>query len=388
MHHSRLLRRLLRKGRCQFWRRNQKAAILQLPLDILVLITDNLALHDKFLLSHTCKALRQVLLQEWDIELPQLSFEHQIGFWVGLAYTLPSRWVCLKCCKLHPIDTSDVPAAFMLIKYGAVRTVPCSLESSRGIEVEQYSVQHYHIQLALKLSRLGNVYQQYLAALMQTFTHTRTKYSLTPPLTEFYAAEPRIINRRFILREEWKISNNTNTALPLFPDQLGCSIPVCPHMRITMGGLVGSRNWKESSINVIVHWCNIMSPHEGSILLKEVTLLEDSIELAYESPGQWIFNSCLHCSTDLAVMISTDERKATIRAWHDFGIEGSPLDASWKAHVRDENRANWLYVGPYVDYTHGSIRELWSEHVSHGTGTSHAKLRSIFTKLIDGWSEV
>jgi hypothetical protein len=152
MRHSRLLHRLLGKGRWHYWRHDQKPAILQLPLDILLLITDNLTLHDKFLLSHTCKALRQVLLRDWDIELSQLSFEHQIGFWVGLAYTLPNRWVCLKCCKLHPINTSDVPAAFMLSKY---RTVPCSLKSSRGIENKQYSVQHYHIQLALKLLRLG-----------------------------------------------------------------------------------------------------------------------------------------------------------------------------------------------------------------------------------------
>lgn len=379
MRHSRFLRRLLGKGRCHYWRHDQKAAILQLPIDILILITDNLALHDKFLLSHTCKALRRVIRQDWYIELSQLSFEDQIGFWVGLAYTLPNRWACLKCCKLHPIDTADVPAAFMFVRG---RTAPCSLEQSRGIEVEQYSVQHYHIQFAFKLSRMGNVYQQYLAALMQTYTRTRTEYSLTPPLAEFYAAEPRIINKRFILREEWKVSNNSSTALPLFPDQITCRTLVCPHMGI-LGGLVTSRRVKESSINVMVHWSNIIriSPREGSILFKDITLLEDGVALAYESPGQWIFNSCLHCATDFAVMISTDEREATIRAWHDFGIEGSPLDASWKAHVVDKNRAHWLDAGPYLDYPHGSIRELWSGDISHGARTSHAKTQSCEASL-------
>ncbi|KAH8129889.1 hypothetical protein LI328DRAFT_162450 [Trichoderma asperelloides] len=372
MRHSRLLHRLLGKGRWHYWRHDQKPAILQLPLDILLLITDNLTLHDKFLLSHTAKHFGKSYFETGILS------SHS---W--LAYTLPNRWVCLKCCKLHPIGTSDVPAAFTLVRH---RTVPCSLGRSRGIENRQYSVQHYHIQLALKLSRLGNMYQQYLAALMQNFTRTRTEYSLKRPLAESYVAEPRIINKRFILREEWNISNNT--ALPLFPDQLQCHIPVCPHMRI-MGGLVGSRSSKKSSINVIVHWCKIMSPREGSILLKEATLLEDGVELAYESPGQWVFNSCLHCLTDFAVMISTDEREATIRAWHDFGIEGSPLDTSWKAHVKAKDEQYWFdVVGLHVDYTHGSIRELWAEDVSHGTGTSHAKLRSVFTKLIDGWSKV
>lgn len=376
MRYSRLLCPLLC---CRHWRHNKKAAILQLPVDILFLIANNLALHDKFLLSHTCKALRRVILQDWDIELSRLSFEDQFGFWVGLAYTLPNRWACLKCCQLHPIDTSDVPVDFVRVRY---RTVPCSLEHSRGIEVEQYSVQYYHMQFAFKLSRLGNVYQQYLAALMQTYTRTYTEYSLIWPLEESYTAEPRIIHKRFILREEWNISNNTNTALPLFPDQLHCRIPVCPHVEIA-GGLVRSRRVKELSINCVVYRSS-MSLREGSILIKENTLLEDSIALAYGSPGQWIFNSCLHCPTDFAVMISTDERKATVRAWHDFGTEGSPLDAGWKAHVK-EPWAHWVDVGPYVDYPHGSIRELWPEDVSYGAGTGHAKLRSVPAKLIDKW---
>ncbi|KAL7895310.1 hypothetical protein HDV63DRAFT_409931 [Trichoderma sp. SZMC 28014] len=377
----RLSRFLCRLLRCHHWRHNKKAAILQLPVDILILITDNLALHDKFLLSHTCKALRRVILQDWGIELSRLSFDDQFGFWVGLAYTLPNRWACLKCCQLHPIDTSDVPADFMRVR---CRTVPCTLDHSRGIEVEQYSVQYYHIQFAFKLSRLGNVYQKYLAALMQTYTCALKEHSLIWPLEQSYAAEPRIIHKRFILREEWNISNNTNTALPLFPDQLECLIPVCPHVEIA-GGLVASRRMKESAINYAAYLSS-MNPREGSILIKENTLLEDGIASAYGSPGQWIFNSCLHCTTDFAVMISTDERKATIRAWNDFGTEGSPLDANWKAHVK-EPWAHWVDVGPYVDYPHGSIRELWSEDISHEAGTGYAKLRSAFAKLIDKRSE-
>ncbi|KAL7783073.1 hypothetical protein V8C37DRAFT_415152 [Trichoderma ceciliae] len=219
--------------------------------------------------------------------------------------------------------------------------------------------------------------------------YTRTGISLKRPLAESYTAEPRIINKRFILREEWNISNNTSTALPLFPKKPCLILPVCPHMRMMFGEPASSRSWKEWSIHWIVHMSNnnSMGQLEGSILLKEVTLLEDGIDLAYESPGQWIFNSCLHCPTDLAIMISTDKREATIQAWHDFGMEGSPMDISWKAHVREENR-HLLDVGPYVDYSHGSIRELWLEGISYRTGTSLSKLQSVFTKLIDSLSKV
>jgi hypothetical protein len=356
-----------------------KAAILQLPPEILLLIIDNLALHDKFLLSHTCKALRHLVSQDWDTEFSRLSLEDQIGFWVGLAYTLPNRWACVKCCKLHPVDTSDVPAAFWRVRY---RDVPCSVEYSRGIEVEGYSMQHYHIQFALKLSRLGNVHQQYLAALMAPYT--RTGISLIPPLAESYAVEPRIINKRFILHEEWNINNHTSIALPLFPDNSHSNIPVCPHMHMRSGA-ARSRSCKEWSLHRLAHMpTNHDVQQQLAIWLRDYTLLEDGIALAYASPGQWIFDSCLHCPTDIAIKISVDEREATVRAWHDFGTEGSPLDISWKAHVRNINAPPWLDPGPYVHYTHGSIREMWSEDISHCAGSSQAKVPSFYTKLIHG----
>ncbi|KAL7931974.1 hypothetical protein V8C35DRAFT_328980 [Trichoderma chlorosporum] len=323
MRYLRFLQRLLPgKGRRHHRDHDQKdpsaAGILQLPLDILFLITDQLALHDKFLLSHTCKGLQQVVFQHqgWAIEVSRLSFEDQIRFWAGLAYTLPNRWVCLKCCKLHLIDTSD----------------------------------HYHVQFALKLSRLG-VHRRYLKALMKTYKNTWG--SLIPPLTESYTAEPRIINKRFVLREEWEISNNTSRALSIFLDERDLVPSVCPHMEMRYGGPATSRLWKQSSIYQMAHMPNNNTMRQLDQLLKEATLLE----------GQWIFNSCLHCSTDFAIIISTDKQEAIIQAWHDFGIEVSPIDIYWKAHVVDRN-TYWFELGPYIDYPHGSIQNLWLEGAS------------------------
>ncbi|QYS99268.1 hypothetical protein H0G86_006410 [Trichoderma simmonsii] len=371
----RFLRRLLGKGRHHhrdYDENPPSAVILQLPLDLLLLITDQLALHDKFLLSHTCKTLRQVTCQDWAIEVSRLSFEDQIGFWAGLAYTLPNHWACLKCCQLHPIDTSDVPRAYWAI---SARDDSCTVDMSRGVEIEAYSVQHYHVQFALKLSRLGNIHRRYLKALMKPYTCTRKSH--IPPLRESYTAEPRIINKRFILREEWKFSNNTRSAISIFPDEHDLFPSVCPHMDMMYGGPARSRLRKESSIHQMG-----MRQLEEHVLLKEVTLLEQGIASACEFPGRWIFNSCLHCATDIAVMISIDGREGIIRAWHDFGIEGSPMDISWKAHVRDQH-AYWLDLGPYLDYPHGSIRESWLEGASHGTGTGQSTLRSVFKKPIE-----
>lgn len=148
-------------------------------------------------------------------------------------------------------------------------------------------------------------------------------------------------------------------------------------MDMMYGGPARSRLRKESSIHQMG-----LRQLEEHVLIKEVTLLEQGIASACKSPGRWIFNSCLHCATDIAVMISTDEREGIIRAWHDFGIEGSPMDISWKAHVRDQH-AYWLDLGPYMDYLHGSIRELWLEGASHGTGTGQSTLRSVFKNPIE-----
>lgn len=376
MHPSSFLRRLLGKGRRQNRNANANAnaAILQLPLDALLLIADHLALHDKFLLSHTCKTLWQALSQDWDVALSRLSFKDRMAFWVGLAYTLPNYQVCPNCCRLHPINTSDVPAAIRAIKN---RHIPCISGSSRGILIAVYSVQHYHIQSALKLSRLGNIHQNYLAALMKPYK--RTGGFLLPPLTDSYAAEPRLINNRFILHEEWKRTNNTSNALPLFPDNFLIHLPVCPHLYLR-GEPARSRRDKERAIRLRV-LANRLRQLEGSVLPKELSLLEDGITMAYELLGQWIFGSCLRCPTDFAVRVSADKRKATIRAWHDFGAEGSPMDISWKAHVANRV-APWLTTGPYSHHPQGSIRESWREAVSHGAGTSRAKERSAFSKLM------
>lgn len=355
MRYSLLLRRLLSKAR-----RRPKAAILQFPFEILLLIIDNLALHDKFLLSHTCKAFRRITFQQWNIEISHLSLHDKIKFWSGLAYTLPSHWVCPKCCKLHLINTWDLPKIPWIIRQSE-QLVPCKVDLSRRICIETYSIHHYHIQLALKLSRLGNIQQQYLAALMTPYRNTRLSFTLSP-LRESYTAEPRIINKQFILREEWTISNDTSADLPLFPESRYFYLPVCPHLGFTDSGLRRSRrNKRQIAIDNAYrsnNECLWRRWHEEMTLFKEFTLIEDGISSAFRCPGKWTYNSCLRCRTDFGVMVSPDKRKATIQAWHNFGVEGSPMDINWKANVANE-RYELFTLSPYLDYAHGSIRELW-----------------------------
>lgn len=105
-------------------------------------------------------------------------------------------------------------------------------------------------------------------------------------------------------------------------------------------------------------------------LLKEFTMVEDGISSALRCPGKWIYNSCLRCLTEFGVMVSPDQRKVTIQAWHNFGMEGSPMDISWKVNVADKEY-QLVTMSPYLDYIHGSIRELWLSGGSNMTETEN-----------------
>lgn len=93
-------------------------------------------------------------------------------------------------------------------------------------------------------------------------------------------------------------------------------------------------------------------------LLKEFILIEDGLSSALRCPGKWIYDSCLHCLTDFGVMVSPDKRKVIIQAWHNFGMEGSPMDPSWKINVADEEY-QLITLSPYSYYASGSIQKLW-----------------------------
>lgn len=66
-------------------------------------------------------------------------------------------------------------------------------------------------------------------------------------------------------------------------------------------------------------------------------MIEYGICSALRRPGKCIYKPCLRCLTDFRVMVSPGERKVIIGAWHNFGMEGSPMDINWKANVVDKN---------------------------------------------------
>ncbi|KAL6879443.1 hypothetical protein HDV57DRAFT_107384 [Trichoderma longibrachiatum] len=106
-----------------------------------------------------------------------------------------------------------------------------------------------------------------------------------------------------------------------------------------------------------------LTQRELMAMFREATLIEDEIELALESPGRWRFNSCMRCHTDFGVMTTPDKRTVIIQAWHNFGVEGSPMDANWRAHVDHAYYTAFecFFRNAHLHRQPGSIRDLYYE---------------------------
>ncbi|KAL6697951.1 hypothetical protein J3F84DRAFT_406321 [Trichoderma pleuroticola] len=338
------LRRLLGNGDSGM---NKMDSFSQLPPELFCQIIDNLGLHDEFVLSQTSRGLRDIFSRNWDEAITRLTYSDRLRFWAGLASISPDHWACPCCYRLHCIDESDTP--------NTPQNPPCGARLClRRVNPGGYSLQQNHIQNALKFSRMGNSHQEYLARLMSTHRLSLIAdfMSFQPLFRETYTAKPRVINGRFILREEWVISNDKNVMGPLLHK---ITIPGCPHLCVVGKGIIISKSWKRRGGRLA---------RQTNPNAREIILLEKAIENALKHKGVSIICSCPRCPTDYEVIVSKDVRTATIRAWHDFGGEGAPMDTGWDLHVRSPSAFDWVSQGPQSGHVDGSIERLWLD--THG----------------------
>ncbi|KAM6479311.1 hypothetical protein HDV62DRAFT_399474 [Trichoderma sp. SZMC 28011] len=328
---------------------NSHAAMLQVPLEIIYLIADNLGLSDKLFLSQTCTALRRIMFRDWKQEASKLSREDRFAFWEGIAHQSTNHWACQKCCKLHLANGN-------FLKTIGDNCLPCGFKLPSRLHLDGCFIDYHHVQFALKLSRLGNMEQKHLEMMIKPF---RWISKFTGPT--HYTADARIINEQFLFRQQWKASghedkkNNmwsqTITRWTLFRER---NITICPHLCLR-GGLNYSRAEKRKVSATIQTQSWTTTP-------RVITDLEDGIDLALESSGQWVFISCPRCPTDCGIIISEGNKEATIRSWHDLGTEGPQSATRWGVHVSAGIYDDWIDQGMKVDYTQGSIRALWLEN--------------------------
>ncbi|KAL7955951.1 hypothetical protein V8C34DRAFT_326715 [Trichoderma compactum] len=325
--------------------------MLQVPQEIIYLIADNLALADKVYLSQTCTALRRIMFCDWRQEASKLSREDMFAFWGGIAPQSPNHWACQKCCKLHLANSS----AMEPVRYNRL---PCGFKLHRPLKLNGFCIDYHHVQFALKLSRLGNMEQKYQDMMMRPFQSMWKDMDATR-----YTADARIINERFIFRQEWIVDDRegkylewNNNEWPQtihrwisFRDE---DIAICPHLCLR-GGLHYSRTEKKDVSATI-------QTQNWATTPRVITDIEDEDGFAVELPGQWVFISCLRCPTDCGIKVSEGNKETTIQSWHDLGTEGSQ-SASWGVHVSAGIYDDCTDQGIKADYTYGSIRALWLE---------------------------
>lgn len=308
---------------------SSKTSIIDLPVDILLLVVAKLEWHDRFLLSQTNSVLRRVTSCNWGIEISRLSRVEKFDFFTGLVYALPDRYACGTYFRLHAVDQLGAPRP---------QSLPCCSLVQCG-NVLGYSIQHRHVQLALKYTRL-QIHQSFLNDVLASYGEPFRRDRL-------YSAQPRIIKDRFILGDQWIFRNGLKSITQEYVAISGLS--VCPHAIFDLSSYPLFPPSRRPSYN----W--FPQAQQPTIDLERI------ITTAFDNPGRGIEYWCTVCPTDYIVLVTPSladaPAVATFRAWHDLGSHSSPIDPIWTSHQRGYD----IYPSKMSRVYHvpGSVRELW-----------------------------
>lgn len=282
----------------------------RLPLEIFLLIADQLPLESKFLLSRTCRRARFNLHRDWSPELRQMLPDERLRLLLGIAYDMPNHLACVSSQRLRKISTFDTPTHL------GYACISCSAPEEYRYERNLHGHRHYglnynHVQLALKYTRLTNTHPKYLAKLMKPYSFHKER-----DLFPFYEKEgpnilssydyqwretPKIVNGRFLLESVWDV-------------------------RCKQGGRI---NWSD----VAWSWSRICSDHFFTLVGNSVEPLQRArggrlLALAHDHydipPSDTVIESfsCGKCRVDFQFEFSYN--RWIIRSWRDLGTEHEP----------------------------------------------------------------
>lgn len=298
----------------------QSFNFLDLPLDVLLLIFDQLPLYSNILASRTCKTLRFLLHSKCSSATRKLSDDERLEVIAGLADVLPDHQLCISCNALHIVDTDDIPS-------NLTRRYKCPLFTGHCGSLDFgicYTVRHYHVQLALKYARLGNVHQAYLRKLMESSSVASSGFY---EMTVKFSAYPTIVDGRFILFTIWQFDEET---VPLSLETLSRpAFRFCPHL-----GLISRPNPR---------------------ILRNP--LMDVVCTAFKvaNMGQDLHHSCGRCPTDYSITVHPS--RVVFRIWQDLGPGASLADPCWRSHIWSDKNDD--FRGPTVFHQPGSIRDMY-----------------------------
>lgn len=300
-------------------RSHTRSYLLQLPLEILLEILDLLPPYCLLVVYQTCRPLRAIVHQNFLSGRGQMlaTLKDKLGYLTCLARSLPDRWVCAKCCKLHQIYWYDVPAYRIYTPACDRDTIwPDREDISNRNTYALHMPAHRHVQLTLKYTRsekLSWKHRKILQDLLKPhyFPDKERFYTLeNDGLLEHSSYYPKVIDGRYVLLFIRTYREGRNKISP--HDLRGKGI--CHH--IDGYGLSFSR----------------------------------AIDIAFSAENTQLFFCCNSCRTDFSIQASPE--RVIISRWQDLGPEGTVFDPEWESLLSDLTS---VYHQP------GSIRNLYDQ---------------------------
>ncbi|POR39602.1 Uncharacterized protein TPAR_00211 [Tolypocladium paradoxum] len=305
----------------------RRCPVLDLPVDLMLGISEYLPLCSQVFLSQTCRLLRQAFSHfRALIHIPD---EERLEYLVDRVRNLPGRWLCEVCLQLHHAHVSDTP------EHPGGVTCPLGWQGlrSRGYGLMSFRLDHRHVQLTLKYARMkdaNNTHQQYLKALLAPVYASFTTQSGFPNMLHTgHAVYPKVVAGRYLLLSVYTYLENHTVVTK---EAMG-KLRICLHQGFAPGRTGLSR--------------------------QHSTGLCYTTEAAFHDLGHEKCGFCPLCLTDFSVCVTPE--CAIICVWQDLGPEGSPLEPAWGTHTRAFRSRHY---DVYVSHEPGSIRRFHDQ--GHG----------------------
>ncbi|EHK19982.1 uncharacterized protein TRIVIDRAFT_48257 [Trichoderma virens Gv29-8] len=306
---------------------NAKAALLKMPVELILEFSDAMPTVDKIVFAQTCRPIfNSVGLIPFSKDEEEFR-EEKFEYLARRSRETLNQWVCEQCLCQHDVDLADTPSRPALnCPVGDLYRSKHNL-SLRLISGECYRLGRRHVQLALKYTRLYNetssVQQQYLRSLMAAHSYSLSYLHKGIKVSQMVKITPRVVDGRFLLK---CIFEYRQKAQPIHKEPLFGEF-VCQHQSC-LGE--GEAYYPFSQFNT-------------------------AVEKALDNKQHEFRSHCHYCCTDFTVKASTHGIRVTV--WHDLGTESSALDPVWKASVYSPE----LYSSDegLVNNAPGRVRELY-----------------------------
>ncbi|KAK5988596.1 hypothetical protein PT974_10082 [Cladobotryum mycophilum] len=313
--------------------RIQDSLILQLPVELIHQVSQGLPLENQIVLSQTCSAFKNILDCTRD-ENKGLSRIQRIRFLSAISRSMPDKWVCIDCLKLHRIWGTDVPS----IRYQNRCPKARPLDGD-DFFIGSFELAHRHLQTTLKLSRLVETKPEYRAQLDRLLEPHHCNSTHMPwddtASTSRFSVYPKVVDGKYLLHCVWRQESELSYQIQQFAP-LTCP-PLCRHQ------LFPEPEWPHFEV---------ASPESPAY--SEYAFIR-AIRDAYRKPGVEVRDACAGCATDFAVRVWRGS--IAVDAWMDLGPEGTAMDWDWRVFVH-----GYVYKAvAEVPHIPNRVRELYEK---------------------------